>query len=206
MSFDKTFDEGVIKYHCDWQTAEPLAEAPLTPLMQWRDRLYELGLIGTYENGIGYGNASLRLDDALEFAISGTQTGHLPHLDRQGYTRVTAFDLEANTLVCRGPIKASSESLTHAAIYRKRPEIRAILHIHHPQFWKSLLYRVPTTRPEVPYGTPEMAKEMFRLFDEEGLDEAKILVMAGHEDGVISFGRDLDEAGEVLLRHFQDLN
>ncbi|MBP0001806.1 MAG: class II aldolase/adducin family protein [Cyanobacteria bacterium SID2] len=199
-----TFDEGVIKYHGEWEIAEPFPEAPLKSLMQWRDRLYDLGLIGAYNNGIGFGNASQRLDNSLEFVISGTQTGHLPRLTAEYYTRVTHFDLAGNTLVCRGPVKASSESLTHAAIYSVRPQVGAVLHVHHSQFWQSLLDRIPTTRPEIPYGTPQMAEEMFRLFDEEGLDEAKILVMAGHEDGVLAFGTDLDEAGAVLLQSFRD--
>ncbi len=47
-------------------------------------------------------------------------------------------------------------------------------------------------------GTPGMALEMFRLFEEENLGDRKILAMAGHEDGIICFGGSLDEAGQVL--------
>lgn len=198
-----TVDEGVIKYEIHWHADTSPPAASLQSLMQWRDRLYDLGLIGTYDDGIGFGNVSQRLDDSLEFIVSGTQTGHIPQLSPEFYTRVTEFDLAANRLTCRGPVKASSESLTHAAIYSICPDVKAVLHVHHPQFWRNLLHRVPTTRAEVPYGTPQMAQEMFRLFEEEKLGDRKILAMAGHEDGVLSFGRDLEEAGRVLLNHFE---
>ena len=61
------------------------------------------------------------------------------------------------------------------------------------------MFKVPTSSPDVPYGTPQMAKEIFRLFDEENLGVEKILVMAGHEDGIICFGKDLDETVNILL-------
>jgi hypothetical protein len=37
------------------------------------------------------------------------------------------------------------------------------------------------------------------LFAETALSEEKILVMGGHPEGIISFGNDLEEAGQVLL-------
>lgn len=196
-------DEGVIKYHCHWLKDESVDESLIQDLIQWRDHLYSLGLIGVYDNGIGFGNISIRLDESLEFVVSGTQTGDLPHLKPEHYTRVTGFNLTENSLTCRGPIKASSESLTHAAIYSFQSNIKAIIHIHHREFWQRLLFKVPTTRPEVPYGTPQMATEMFRLFERENLSAQKILVMAGHEDGVLTFGESLQEAGEVLFRHWK---
>lgn len=194
-------DEGVIKYNCNWIETEALAEEVLPDLMEWRDRLYSLGLIGVYENGIGFGNISIRLGKSPQFIITGTQTGHLAHLTPEHYTLVSDFSWQQNWIICRGPIKASSESLTHGALYSHQPEIGAIIHVHHPQFWKQLMFQVPTTQPDVPYGTPQMAAEMFRLFTEENLASEKILVMAGHEDGFLSFGHDLSEAGEVLLRY-----
>ncbi|EAW36366.1 class II aldolase/adducin family protein [Lyngbya sp. PCC 8106] len=194
-------DEGVIKYHCHWLKDKSVQPEIIQELMQWRDHLYSLGLIGVYDNGIGFGNISIRLQDSLEFVVSGTQTGHLPHLTAEHYTRVTEFNLTENSLTCRGPIKASSESLTHAAIYSFESKIKAIIHIHHAEFWHKLLFQVPTTRSEVPYGTPQMVAEMFRLFEQEDLSHLKILAMAGHEDGVLTFGESLKEAGEVLFQY-----
>ncbi|BBD54964.1 class II aldolase/adducin family protein [Planktothrix agardhii] len=194
-------DEGVVKYSCEWVLGERVALESIKSLIQWRNHIHKLGLIGVYDNGIGFGNISIRIPHTLQFIISGSQTGHLAELEPEHYTVVTDFDIQHNHLTCYGPIQASSESLTHAAIYSYQPDINAIIHVHHPQLWHDLLYQVPTTRKQVQYGTPEMTKEMFRLFEQENLSQQKILVMAGHEDGFLTFGKDLDEAGEILLNY-----
>jgi ribulose-5-phosphate 4-epimerase/fuculose-1-phosphate aldolase len=191
-------DEGVVKYHCDWTFAEPVSVETIVDLMAWRDRLHSWGLIGVYDNGIGFGNVSVRLGNSCQFVISGTQTAHLSTLGPEFYCTVTEFNLEKNFLGCRGPVPASSESLTHAALYLHRDDVGGIIHVHNPQLWQQLLFQIPTTRKEIPYGTPGMAWEMFRLFEEENLGDRKILAMAGHEDGIICFGGCLDEAGLVL--------
>ena len=191
-------DEGVVKYRCDWEEADPVAAENIADLMTWRERLHSWGLIGVYENGIGFGNVSVRLGNSCQFVISGTQTAHLRALGPESYSTVTEFNLEQNFLRCRGPVQASSESLTHAALYLHREDVGGIIHVHNPKLWQQLLFKIPTTRKEIPYGTPQMALEMFRLFDEENLAERKILAMAGHEDGIICFGSTLDEAGKVL--------
>ena len=198
-------DEGVIKYSCEFIPSESVAPEKISSLMQWRDFLHALGLIGAYENGIGFGNISIRIANSMQFIISGTQTGHIAKLAPEYYTIVTNFEIEKNHLTCCGPIRASSESLTHAAIYSQQPHINAIIHVHHPQLWQNLLGRVPTTHPDVPYGTPEMAKEIFRLLAEENLSKQKILVMSGHQDGCLTFGKDLNEAGKILIRYYYQL-
>ncbi len=84
-------------------------------------------------------------------------------------------------------------------IYSGHPGIGAIIHVHHAQLWKQLLHQVPTTGAEVPYGTPEMAAETQRLFRETPLLQQKIFVMAGHEEGVVTFGETLQVAYRVLI-------
>ncbi|MCZ0902090.1 class II aldolase/adducin family protein, partial [Microcoleus sp. HI-ES] len=83
-------------------------------------------------------------------------------------------------------------------MYFQRQDVGGIIHVHNPTLWQQLLFNIPTTRKEIPYGTPQMALEMFRLFEEEDLADRKILAMAGHEDGIICFGSTVDEAGKVL--------
>ncbi len=203
-----TVEDGVIKFRCNWLMGQAPEPATIADLMQWRDRLHTLGLIGTYPNGIGFGNISQRICTSEQFApeqfvITGTQTGHLSTLGAEYYTRVTAFSLAENSLTCVGKVKASSESLTHAAIYANQPWVTGIIHGHHPQLWQMLLFQEPTTRQHIPYGTPQMAWELHRLFAEEDLGQRKILAMAGHDDGVMTIGKDLDEAGAVLLAALQ---
>ncbi|MGB3492366.1 MAG: class II aldolase/adducin family protein [Elainellaceae cyanobacterium] len=195
-------DDGVIKFSCDWQQTEQLDCSGLDPvldsLISVRDQMVEVGFIGVYPDGIGYGNISHKISPR-EFIISGTQTGHLRSTNPDHYTRVDAWDIEQNSLHCTGPVKASSESLTHAALYEARQDIQAIIHIHHAQLWQTSRDQLPTTGADVPYGTPAMAHEMWRLFRESRLAEQKILVMAGHEDGMIAVGQTLDEAASRLL-------
>lgn len=198
-------DEGVVKYDCHWTRGEAVADDIVQPLNDYRDRLYTQNLIGQYPDGIGFGNLSIRHPaQPPQFIITATQTGHLPKLSPQHYTTVTAWDLAANQVHCQGPAQASSESLTHATLYQAAPEIQAIIHVHDYPLWAYLMDKVPTTKRETPYGTPEMALEMERLLQESDLRQRKILVMAGHEEGIISFGADLAEAYAVLMAEAND--
>jgi ribulose-5-phosphate 4-epimerase/fuculose-1-phosphate aldolase len=193
-------DEGYIKYNCIWIKAAPMPTKELLCINTWRQRLFALGLIGAYKGEIGFGNISIRVRNSPRFIISGTQTGHISSLKNYHYTLVTDFNINENSLVCKGPIKASSESLTHAAIYICNNDIKSVIHIHHSLLWHNLMYKVPTTSPSIQYGTPEMCYEIIRLYNSSML-ENKLLVMAGHEDGIISFGRNLKEAGEIILSY-----
>jgi L-ribulose-5-phosphate 4-epimerase len=166
--------------------------------------MYTLGLIGESAEGIGYGNISIR-HGQNQFIISGSATGKIKELNNQHYTLVTGYSIETNSLAATGPIIASSESLTHAVIYDYDKSVNAVIHIHHLGLWKALMNQVPTTENTVEYGTPDMAKEMIRLFKETNLAQQKILVMAGHEEGIITFGKNIEEAGAVLLEKYYNL-
>jgi L-ribulose-5-phosphate 4-epimerase len=86
-----------------------------------------------------------------------------------------------------------------------KKDINAVLHIHHLQLWKKLLDTFPATNSNIEYGTPAMAREIVRLFKETNLAEQKIFAMAGHEEGIVSFGKDLNEAGQIILDKLIDL-
>jgi L-ribulose-5-phosphate 4-epimerase len=191
-------EEGTIKFNCHWIEEEPLDDACIEKLNEWRERLYALDLIGVTEDGIGYGNMSLRFDED-QFIITGSGTGRLEKLSSRHYTKVTAYNLGQNSVTTAGPIIASSESLTHAAIYKTKKDIHAVFHVHHHALWKKLLQTLPSTGKDIPYGTPEMAIEVIRLIQETKLADTGIFAMAGHEDGIVAFGKDPDEAGRILL-------
>lgn len=193
-------DEGYIKFDCLWSKTGPLKNVDLRQLNKWREGLYELDLIGAYDNGIGYGNIS-ELHPAKQFVISGSATGNLPQLDANYYSKVIDYDIDLNKVTCEGPLKASSESLTHASIYENDPDVKGVIHVHSMWLWEKLKNKVPTTRKEIPYGTPEMAKEITRLFLETDVKQQGIIVMAGHEEGIITFGKNLDDAGAVLMKY-----
>lgn len=193
-------DEGYIKFNCDWNLTAPWHEEAMDAINQCRSILYEEGWIGIYDNGIGFGNISVRTAIPF-FIITGNATGGCKSLTDMHFSRVTAYNLSQNEIGCNGPIKASSESLTHAAIYECAPHTNAVIHIHSKKMWQWLLHRVPTTDAKVPYGTPAMAHEIKRLFAQTSVRQQKIIVMEGHEEGIITFGETLQEACNILMHH-----
>jgi ribulose-5-phosphate 4-epimerase/fuculose-1-phosphate aldolase len=198
-------DEGYIKFKAIWEKSPAMPLSYLKNLNRWRDRLYSLGLIGAYENGIGFGNISERFDEGSSFLVSGSGTGNLDRLNGKHYAQVTGVDVQKNSLHCQGPIVASSESMSHAMIYRECPWVHGVIHVHNLELWIDLLHKVPTTDKAAPYGSPEMAFSILDLLSNTDLKRKKIFVMEGHEEGIFTFGETLDEAGNVLLRYFEDM-
>ena len=191
-------DEGYIKFNCNWILSNDIPLDKVAELNMWREIMYDKGWIGLYPDGIGFGNISMRCNEKT-FLISGTATGGLPTLTKSHYSLVTNYDLSTNTVTCMGPVKASSESLTHALIYECSAATNAVIHIHNLDLWNRLLHHAPTSSENISYGTAEMANEIKRLFAETALRKEKIIVMGGHQEGIISFGRDLEEAGSILI-------
>ena len=197
--------EGVTKYQLHFSRSAPLPAAQLAALNAWRTLLFQLGLIGQDPKrygGVGFGNLSMRLvPGSLRFAVTGTQTGHLPTLDRMHYAIVTACDAATNQLTAEGPIAPSSESLTHGQIYAFDARVNFVFHVHAPQLWRAApRLGLPGTDESAEYGTPQMVSEVERLFRQSDLPQLGIFTMRGHEDGVVSFGASAEEAGAVLLR------
>ncbi len=197
-------DEGYTKFVVHWSDRRPVEHAEVAELERWRRPLFDAGLVGHYaDENIGYGNLSVRIGSGREFLVSGTQTGHLAHTGREHYALVTDYDIDRNIVHCRGAVQASSETLTHAAIYALDPAFGAVVHVHDEPLWRRLRGSVPTTREDVAYGTPEMARELARLYRETDFPAARLAVMAGHEAGLITAGRSLAEAAtRVLALHF----
>jgi hypothetical protein len=196
--------EGVTKFALRFTRAAPLDFASLRALNAWRTLLHRLGLIGrdpARYGGVGFGNVSQRLAGTPgSFAISGTQTGELAVLDARHYARIDHCDIARNSVEARGPIEPSSESLTHAMLYRLSADIHYVFHGHSPLIWRhAQALGIPVTRPEVAYGTPAMAGEIERLYRAGGLAGRGIVAMGGHEDGVVAFGARAEAAGLTLV-------
>ena len=189
-------EEGVIKFKLTWEMAPPPDNTDA--LVAARQKLYQNGLIGIGPDGIGYGNISIRAHTG--FIITGSTTGGVPMITPHELTQVTAYNIADNTLTCRGPIQASSESLSHAAIYECSPAIQAVAHVHNNKMWTRSIDRLPTTPITTPYGTPEMAAAILHLYKTTNLSSTKTLVMAGHTDGLIAFGATPEECATLLLK------
>jgi hypothetical protein len=144
-----------------------------------------------------------RPDTQKSFIISGSQTSGIPHLDINSYTIVTRCDASAGAhglVEWHGPIAASSESMTHAAVYDAYPQARFVFHAHSHEIWQhAKRLKIPVTNPRFEYGTPEIAGDVKRLFKSGRLKTVGMFAMGGHEDGIVSFGRTADETGMRMI-------
>ncbi|OGQ13492.1 MAG: hypothetical protein A2138_16885 [Deltaproteobacteria bacterium RBG_16_71_12] len=201
--------EGVIKFAATHQALPlPRVAVELVGLLAgWRRILYDLGLLGRDRaryQGAAYGNLSARLGPfpgergLRAFAITGTQTSDRRDLSADDFCVVTAADVKRNHVTSHGPSLPSSESMTHATVYDASPTIRAVFHVHAPAIFDARL-PLPETAPGVDYGTPEMAREVARLWRTSSLPDGRVFVMRGHQDGVVAFGKTVDEAGGALI-------
>jgi ribulose-5-phosphate 4-epimerase/fuculose-1-phosphate aldolase len=177
----------------------------LAELNACRRKLLDLHLIGVDPKGIGFGNLSVRDGATNHFYITGSATGGLPEMMLTDCAKVVGYDFERNSVRFEGSAIPSSESLTHAAVYESDPAAGAIIHCHDSKLWSAVLNRAPTTSNAAEYGTPEMADEIMQLFTRTDLRSRKMAAMAGHKGGIISFGKDLEEAFAVLMRERKHL-
>ena len=207
--------EGVIKYQLDHTERRIDSVFPYSEINAWRTIAFRLKLIGQcpdrYDN-IGFGNISHRLSpQSSQFVISGTQTGHIEQLHPEHYALITHAEPKQNRLHSCGLCKPSSESLTHASIYAQDSIIQAIIHAHCPEIWhQTQSLKLPHTGADVPYGTVEMAEAVEQLFQSGHMANTSVFTMLGHEDGVVAFGNNMQEAGLSLIGYLslaiQDAN
>ncbi|MBN1767689.1 MAG: class II aldolase/adducin family protein [Prolixibacteraceae bacterium] len=193
--------EGYIKYQPNWhKVAFDVDENILAEMNRVRAMLKENNWLGVLPDGIGFGNLSVRNGNDAQFFISGSGTGHLNWLAPADVALVTDVDIAKNQLSCQGLIKASSESMTHAVFYRFSRAVNAVIHIHDCDLWKKYFNVLPTSSPDAEYGTSKMAYSIENLLKKQSFNSG-LLVMGGHEDGLIAYGESLEEAFGILRFH-----
>jgi len=201
--------EGVIKFELWFLQRPPLPEETWHEVDAWRRLLHRTKLIGQdpdrYE-GYGYGNISRRIApfDAApherRFVITGSQTGGLPVLTGAHYALVRETHPTQNLIAAEGPILPSSESLTHGTLYALDPDLRIVMHVHSPELWRhATRLGLPSTCPDVPYGSPALSDEIGRLYRDTEVRRQRLFAMGGHEDGLVAFGMTAEEAGMALM-------
>ena len=189
-------ETGSVKFKCERVEATLPRFAGFDELNDCRRKLLDLGVAGVDANGVGFGNLSVRDGNSMQFYITGSGTGGITEFKPSDCAKVIAWDFDKNWLRCEGSRVASSESLTHAAVYERDPTARAVIHCHDLKLWRALLNKVPTTSQSAEYGTPEMARAVQRLFQSSDVKQARIFVMAAHEGGIVTFGKNFQEAVE----------
>ena len=185
--------DGVIKYHVQHHNTKTPDFSQYAELEALRSRLFALGLIGETPDGIGYGNLSFRKHGEREFTITATQTGKQPSLDPTKYIRITDYNFDTFTVFSEGEFKPSSEALSHAMIYEVHPDIQAVIHVHSKPLWQMMIdTNALATTAE--YGTAAMTHEIENLYPSRDPFKHNAFVMKGHEDGIITFGKTIQDA------------
>ena len=199
-------EEGYVKYNAVHHNGDAPCHQDLALLDSMRTELYDLGFIGEYDNGISYGNISIR--DASNdncFIVSGTGTGKIRCLGSSGYCLVTEFNIYSNLVESIGPLQASSESMTHGAIYMARSSINCVIHIHSRILFHALLANNFFSTPaDLAYGTPELAVFVTNLVANISKDKA-LFVMKGHEDGIFIYASSVMETRSLFFDTISDL-
>lgn len=155
-------------------------------------RLDEAGLVAATD-----GNVSCRLgDDRILITPSGACKGELSPLD------LVLVDLHNGSIVA-GQGRASSESRMHFLVYRRRPDVGAVVHAHPPMLTAYTLAGRPfradvlpevwltigpvPTAPYAPPTTEELASSIGPL-----IEHHQAILLERH--GSVTFGRNLKEA------------
>lgn len=143
------------------------------------------------------GNISVRHEDVMLISPSGLS---LEDASPEQYVPVS---IETGELLASDGLRPSSEVLMHLACYRRRPDVRAVVHTHprnmialtssgndlRPMFADAVIY-LGKSVPHLDYitvTTPELAAAV-----EQRLDGANCLVLRNH--GLIALGENLKQA------------
>jgi ribulose-5-phosphate 4-epimerase/fuculose-1-phosphate aldolase len=192
--------EGVIKFHLEHKGTK-LQNIDIDEIDAWRSIFKQTETIGQIDgryDGYGFGNLSQRTDAG--FLISGTQTGNIERTNLDDYAEVVRWNAADNSVSSRGNVSPSSESLSHGVIYDACPQVAAVFHLHSPDIWHTAgRMGLAVTAATITYGTPEMADAIKEYT--QGSELPNVLAMGGHIDGVVGYGRSLEETGLVLMRY-----
>ncbi|WP_457750698.1 aldolase [Thermococcus sp.] len=158
-------------------------------LVKYSRLAHERGLTAAFG-----GNLSIRRENLVFIKATGTV------MDDMTEGQVAVMDMHGNQL---SGVRPSSEYRLHLAIYRLRPDVKAIAHLHPPySIVASTLLEgeLPIITPEAelylgripiapfrPAGTEELAK-----VTAEALGSVDATIMARH--GIVTVGRTLREA------------
>lgn len=196
-------NDGYIKFTSNWKKQSILiANDELDNLNYYRSKLVQLSMIGKIEGGPGFGNISYK-SNKNTFIITGSDTGGFNSLERSHLSLVTNVNIKENNLSCTGLTIASSESMSHAAIYNTLSSVKSIIHIHHKEMWNFYKGKLPTTDSSITYGTPEMAFAINREILSNS--NSNTLILGGHEDGIIVFNTSLSKCYSLIANLFDSI-
>ena len=198
--------EGTIRFaYALSDPAGPVADPMLLDTLQaWRTVLRRLGLLGQERGrygGFAFGNLSARDPDRPEqIIITASQTSGNSGLEDADLVRLTHCNPERFWVEAEGHQPPSSESVTHAMVYRADRAVNWVFHVHSPDIWRRAeALALPSTSADVAYGSPAMADAVAAVLARHP-ERPMGFVTLGHEDGVFACGASAADAGTTLVR------
>ncbi len=187
--------EAVIQFKYALRPATPgaaAAAATLAPLLQDAQALGVMGRDPDRYDGLAFGNLSFGPAAGSGFWITATQTADQPILNEESVVLIKDWSIADNSLHAAGRRPPSSETLSHAAIHGRRSGLPTwVLHGHAPALWARARTASESgpwtvTSPRAANGTVAMA----RAIAAATTGASGLIVMGGHQDGVIAYGPD----------------
>lgn len=190
--------EGYIKFNCKLISSEYPKHEEVSDIMLLRDELIQHRLIGILPDGIGYGNVSKLFDGKI--IISGSRTGGFFPSSPEHFVFIDDCSVEHNSVTCRGVYPASSETLSHAAVYIANPDLRFVVHLHNFSIWSQLLDEGKHTDGKAEYGTARMSREVYK-FVKLSKESSGIFAMPGHKEGVVIFSTEIADINKIIKKY-----
>jgi len=140
------------------------------------------------------GNLSCRTAEGCLITRTGCS---IVHLDANDWIEVISWNPDTWIPTAKGPApnEPSSEIGAHLAIYKARPDVNVIVHLHSREFvaWARTL-GAPLTEEEYPYGTPEFVAEIIKV-----LEDHNLVCLCGPEHiGFFALGGSISEVKELI--------
>lgn len=151
-----------------------------------------------------HGNISARVAGADQFVLTGG--GSLDRLERHD---LALLDLDGH--VIEGALSAASSEIIqmHAAVYRKRPDVGAVIHTHSPHvtayaiankplqpvYEAMIRFDITEPVPVADYGPRGSERSVQNILDVIG-PKTKAVLLANH--GLLVFDRDIESAVHLV--------
>ena len=164
------------------------APFPIEDLLDERDLRHVKLLYGI--GGLSYGNLSAREDaDRFWMSASGVDKGSLERAGRD-ILLVSGYDAERGLIVLSvppgvEPKRVSVDAIEHWMIYRRHPEVGAILHVH------GWIDGIRSTHLNFPCGSEELARAVSDVLARE--PDPAHAVIGLHNHGITATGESLPE-------------
>lgn len=161
-------------------------------LSGWGARFHRLGI-----SPGASGNLSVRSEQG--FIITRTEV-ELSRIGRDDWVEVTGMVREGDgtlTIEYYGDRPPSRDSFVHGTVYARRPEARAIFHLHDQAMLAAAPeLGLPSTEKFFPAGTAGSVRQIERFLDRHPGVQYFVLV----EHGIVAWAADPDSTGELVER------